>query len=63
MRYFFELSVKEAGYSRIGRIILSKEAKIYINTPEIVIPMKKTLMNHIGFLEEFQEHKLFLLKI
>ena len=61
MRYFFELSVKQAGYSRIGRIILSKETKSYINTPEIVIPMKRILMNHLGFLEEFQEHKLFLL--
>jgi archaeosine synthase len=61
MSYFYEILTKQAGYSRIGRIILSKEAKKYIGTPEIVIPMKRMLMNYLGFLEEFQDHKIFLI--
>ncbi len=61
MSYFYEVLSKQAGYSRIGRMILSKEPKLYISTPEIVIPMKRTLMNHLGFLEEVQEHKIFLI--
>jgi len=61
MNYFFELITKGVGFSRIGRIICSKESKRFISTPNIIIPMKKSLMNNLKFLEEFEDHEIFLI--
>jgi archaeosine synthase len=61
MNYFFELLTKSVGFSRIGRIICSKETKKFISTPNIIVPMKKSLMNNVSFLEEFEDHEIFLI--
>ena len=61
MRIFFELVSKKIGFSRIGRIILSKEEKRYVSSPNIVIPIKRSLVNMVDFLEEFEKHPLFLI--
>jgi len=61
MNYFFELITKGVGFSRIGRIVCSKESKRFISTPNIIIPMKKSLMNNLKFLEEFEDHEIFLI--
>ena len=61
MNYFFELFTKSVGFSRVGRIVCSKESKRYISTPNIIIPMKKSLMNDLNFLEEFEDHEIFLI--
>ncbi|MFX1447635.1 MAG: DUF5591 domain-containing protein [Promethearchaeota archaeon] len=61
MNYFFELITKNVGFSRVGRIVCSKESKRFISTPNIIVPMKKSLMNNVSFLEEFEDHELFLI--
>ena len=61
MNYFFELLTKNVGFSRVGRIVCSKETKSFISTPNIIVPMKKSLMNNVSFLEEFEDHELFLI--
>ncbi|HUW91405.1 MAG TPA: DUF5591 domain-containing protein [Candidatus Nanopelagicaceae bacterium] len=61
MSYFFELLTKSVGFSRVGRIVCSKESKRFISTPNIIIPMKKSLMNDLNFLEEFEDHEIFLI--
>ncbi|MHA1350582.1 MAG: DUF5591 domain-containing protein [Promethearchaeota archaeon] len=61
MNYFFELITKSVGFSRIGRIVCSKESKRFISTPNIIVPMKKSLMNDLNFLEEFEDHEIFLI--
>jgi len=61
MNYFFELITKSVGFARIGRIICSKESKRFISTPNIIIPMKKSLLNDLNFLEEFEDHEIFLI--
>jgi len=61
MNYFFELITKSVGFARIGRIVCSKESKRFISTPNIIIPMKKSLMNDLNFLEEFEDHEIFLI--
>ena len=61
MNYFFELLTKSAGFSRVGRIVCSKETKKFISTPNIIVPMKKSLMNNVSFLEEFEDHEIFLI--
>ena len=59
MTYFFEVLASKIGYSRIGRIIFSKERKLYISTPNIVIPIKSSLMKQFSFIQEFENHDLF----
>ncbi|MFX0036972.1 MAG: DUF5591 domain-containing protein [Candidatus Hermodarchaeota archaeon] len=59
MSYFFEVLAKKIGYSRIGRILFSKERKLYIKTPNIIIPIKSTLMKQLNFIQEFENHDLF----
>jgi len=61
MRIFFELVSKNIGLSRIGRIILSKEEKRYVSSPNIIIPIKKSLVNMVDFLEEFEKQPIFLI--
>ena len=61
MNYFFELITKSVGFSRVGRIVCSKETKRFISTPNIIVPMKKSLMNSVSFLEEFEDHEIFLI--
>ena len=61
MTYFFELLNKNIGYSRIGRVILSKKLKKYVTTPNIIIPMRSLLLNNLNFLEEFENHKVFII--
>ncbi|MFW9897063.1 MAG: DUF5591 domain-containing protein [Candidatus Thorarchaeota archaeon] len=61
MNYFFELIAKNVGFSRVGRIVCSKESKRYISTPNIIVPMKKSLMNNVSFLEELEDHEIFLI--
>jgi archaeosine synthase len=59
MTTFFEVIASKIGYSRIGRIIFSKERKLYIKTPNIVIPIKSSLMKRFNFVQEFENHDLF----
>jgi archaeosine synthase len=59
MKYFFEILANRIGFARIGRIIFSKERKLYINTPNILIPIKSSLMKQFNFVQEFEIHDLF----
>ena len=52
---------KKIGLSRIGRIVLSKEEKRYVSSPNIIIPIKRSLVNMLDFLEEFEKHPIFLI--
>ena len=61
MTFFFELLSKEIGLSRTGRIILSKEFKRYVSTPNTVIPLKKFLLSKVSYLEEFEKHQIFII--
>ncbi|MFX1571918.1 MAG: DUF5591 domain-containing protein [Promethearchaeota archaeon] len=61
MNFFFELKASRIGYSRIGRISLSKDRKLYINTPNLMIPIKNSLMKQFSFIQEFESHKLFII--
>jgi len=61
MRYFYELIRKKIGYSREGRIVLSKEYKKYVRTPALLVPIKNILMAQLNFLEFFEDHELFLI--
>ncbi len=59
MKYFFEVLSSKIGYSRIGRMIFSKERKLFITTPNIIIPIKSSLMKQFSFIQEFENHDLF----
>jgi archaeosine synthase len=59
MRYFFEVLTSKIGYSRIGRIPFSKERKLYISTPNIIIPIRSSFMKQFSFIQEFENHDLF----
>jgi len=61
MTFFFELLSKEIGFSRTGRIVLSKELKKYVTTPNTVIPLKEFLSSRIAFLEEFEKYQFFII--
>ena len=61
MNYFYEILNKRIGYSRVGRIKLSKEPKKYITTPNVILPMRNFLMKDVNFLEEFEDHEIFLI--
>ena len=58
MTVFFELLKKKIGFSRIGRILVSKKDKRYIPTPNVIIPLNDILMRQIDFLNEFDNHHL-----
>ncbi|MFX1355225.1 MAG: hypothetical protein ACFFGP_14825, partial [Promethearchaeota archaeon] len=61
MSHFYEILNKKIGFSRIGRIILSKESKKYIKTPNIIIPMQNFLMKDVNYLDEFEDHEIFII--
>ncbi len=61
MRIIFELVSEKIGFSRIGRIILSKEERRYVSSPNIIIPIRRSLVNMVDFLEEFEKHPIFLI--
>ncbi|TXT58457.1 MAG: Archaeosine synthase [Promethearchaeota archaeon] len=61
MNFFFELLKNRAGFSRIGRMYLSRTDDKYVRTPNILIPIKEILMRHFNFIEEFEHHNLFLI--
>ncbi|MHA2132102.1 MAG: DUF5591 domain-containing protein, partial [Promethearchaeota archaeon] len=61
MSHFFELLKNRIGFSRIGRLNLAKEKKLYIRTPNILIPIKNVLMKQFSFIQEFENHDLFLI--
>ncbi|MFX0026225.1 MAG: DUF5591 domain-containing protein [Candidatus Hermodarchaeota archaeon] len=61
MNYFYEILNKRIGYSRVGRIKLSKEPKKYLTTPNVILPMRNFLMKDVNFLEEFENHEIFLI--
>jgi len=61
MSNFFELLENRIGFSRIGRMSLSKEKKLYIRTPNVVIPIKNVLMKQFNFIQEFEDHELFII--
>lgn len=61
MNFFFELLKTRAGFSRIGRMYLSKTDDKYVRTPNILIPIKEILMHQPNFIEEFEHHNLFLI--
>ncbi|MHA1641594.1 MAG: DUF5591 domain-containing protein [Promethearchaeota archaeon] len=59
MTIYYEVLNKNLGYSRIGRMILSKDSRLYVNTPNIVIPFEKFLSNNINFLDSFTNQEIF----
>ncbi|MFX0104255.1 MAG: DUF5591 domain-containing protein [Candidatus Hodarchaeota archaeon] len=59
MTYFFEVLTNKIGFSRIGRILFSKERKLYITSPNLIIPIKSALMKQFSFIQEFENHGLF----
>ncbi len=61
MNYFYEILNKRIGYSRVGRIKLSKEPKKYVKTPNVILPMRNFLLKNVNFLEEFEDHEIFLI--
>ena len=61
MPIFFDILQKEIGLSRSGRIVLSKESKRFVSTPNVIIPIKKFLLGIVDFLEEFEDHPLFII--
>ena len=61
MSNFFELLENRVGYSRIGRINLSKNNKLFIRTPNVIIPIKNVLMKQFNFIQEFEDHDLFII--
>ena len=61
VRTFFELLKSRIGFSRIGRMSLSKEKKLYIRTPNVIIPIKNVLMKQFNFIQEFEDHELFII--
>ncbi|TFG08306.1 MAG: hypothetical protein EU539_02805 [Promethearchaeota archaeon] len=61
MSYFFDLLKSKAGFSRIGRLVISKEKKAHVNTPNIVIPINNILVRNFNFIEEFENHNAFSL--
>jgi archaeosine synthase len=61
MSNFFELLENRIGFSRIGRINLSKERELYIRTPTVIIPIKNVLMKQFSFVQEFENHNLFVI--
>ncbi|MHA1985944.1 MAG: DUF5591 domain-containing protein [Promethearchaeota archaeon] len=60
MSNFFELLENRIGFSRIGRINFSKGEKLFIRTPNVVIPIKNVLMKQFSFIQEFENHDLFI---
>ncbi|MFX1410522.1 MAG: DUF5591 domain-containing protein [Promethearchaeota archaeon] len=61
MQPFFEVLNSKIGYSRIGRILISKEQKMYMQTPNILIPIKNILMHQLNFIEQFEKHNSFII--
>lgn len=61
MTHFYEILNKKIGYSRIGRIILSKDSKKYVKTPNVIIPMRNFLMKNVNYLDEFEDHEVFII--
>ena len=61
MSNFFELLENRIGFSRIGRMNLSREKKLYIRTPNVTIPIKNVLMKQFSFIQEFENHDLFII--
>ena len=61
MSNFFELLENRIGFSRIGRMSLSKEKKLFIRTPNVAIPIKNILMKQFSFIQEFEDHNLFII--
>ena len=61
MKPFYDLSSKNVGYSRVGRALFHENSKSYIDTPHLVLPLKSILMKHLSFLEELQDHPIFLI--
>lgn len=61
MSNFFELLENRIGFSRIGRINLSKDKKLFIRTPNVTIPIKNVLMKQFSFIQEFEENDLFII--
>ena len=61
MSIFYELLAKRAGFSRIGRIIISKESKIFLSTPNILVPLNDVLLRSFHFLKVFEKHSLYII--
>jgi archaeosine synthase len=61
MSIFFELLESRIGFSRIGRMSLSKEKKLFIRTPNVILPIKNVLMKQFNFIQEFENHDLFII--
>lgn len=59
MSYFFEVLSSRIGFSRIGRILFSKKRRLYVSTPNIIIPIKNALMRQLNFIQEFEDHEIF----
>lgn len=60
MNYFFEVLSSKIGFSRLGRLSFErKERKLYISTPNLIIPIKSALMRQLNFIQEFENHDIF----
>ncbi|MFO7795247.1 MAG: DUF5591 domain-containing protein [Promethearchaeati archaeon] len=60
MDFFFELLKNRIGLSRTGRINAIGSCKP-VKTPNIVIPINKTLMNNFDFVDSFGCHEIFVI--
>ena len=58
---FFEVINSKIGFSRIGRLSISKNPRRYVKTPNIVIPIKNILMRQLNFIEQFENQDMFII--
>ncbi|MHA1272471.1 MAG: DUF5591 domain-containing protein [Promethearchaeota archaeon] len=61
MPAFFEVIHKKIGFARIGRAKLYNTKKEFIETPQIVIPINKVLMQTFDFVKEFEDHYIYVI--
>ncbi|MBD3195252.1 MAG: hypothetical protein GF317_09365 [Candidatus Lokiarchaeota archaeon] len=62
MSFFFELLKNRIGFSRIGRITLTENAKDPFYTPNNIIPINKPMMENLDFIENCGQHEVFVIK-
>jgi archaeosine synthase len=60
MDFFYEILKNRIGFSRVGRINEIGSSKP-VKTPNIVIPINKTLMNNFDFVDTFGCHEIFII--
>ena len=61
MPHFFEVITSKIGFSRMGRLLISKNPRRYVKTPNLIIPIKNILMRQMNYIEQFEDHDLFII--